>query len=424
MIDNCYYRMYNLCIKELEPYYFPTKLSGPSYPLFHLSLAYNKYKASFDNWNVYDQVLPYIYLGRIPENNNYPDRTKLIISAVTYGELAEVNFDYGLLEKLGIRHLFINMEDFTSDVSNTAIINSIKLIESYVESNNIECIQKGWKVFVENFMPDDLDNYRSSYILLLSEMDMKKIGSMKYVRSDGLIEDVIIHNFENFYDLSLLSVEIGERVFILSENDIMTHTNHRPSCCRDSNVYIHCKAGRARSGMILAIYMAYHSLKNIQNIDHDTIDNELNKSIDLLKSHRQQVDIGINKRGKAIEILIELLNIKYKIQFKYDNPLLYLMSLDFKNEVCQFPSFKKLCTYLSGLRDTQSRAQKIQDFLSQILYANTQDAVTEWYTFNLLNQLKDCQPNPFKTNDRELRFELVDSLISEIKTHVAYKYTF
>src|SRR5689334_19884889 len=129
-------KMLNLSLEELESYYIPTKLSGFSYPLFHVSLAFNKYKTSMDGWNIYDKVLPYIYLGRIPENNNYPDRTKLIISAVTYGELAEVNFDYEFLEKQGIRHLFINMEDFTSNVSNKSIINAVKLIESYMDQND------------------------------------------------------------------------------------------------------------------------------------------------------------------------------------------------------------------------------------------------------------------------------------------------
>ena len=156
--------MKNLTLEELRPYYYPVKLTGISNPLFHISLNYNKYQSLNNEWNIYDEVIPHIYLGRIPENNNYPDRTKLIISAVTYGELAEIQFDYDYLESNGIRHLFINMEDFTSSVCNKSIINAIKLMQKYASEN--------------------------------------------------------------------------------------------------LNIYVHCKAGRSRSGMILAIYETYKKLKN------------------------------------------------------------------------------------------------------------------------------------------------------------------
>jgi protein-tyrosine phosphatase len=414
--------MYNLSLTELESYYFPTKLSGISYPIFHVSLAYNKYKENHDRWNVYDEVMPYVYLGRIPENNTYPERTKLIISAVTYGELAEVNFDYELLEKQGIRHLFVNMEDFTSHVSNKAIINAVQLIESYVDSNDPDLRQNGWMLYIENWMPNDLSKYRSSYILLSSEIDLKNQGSMIYVRSDGQLENVIINDFRDLYNVIMSSLRIGQRSLILQESYINSITDHSPSYPQDSNVYVHCKAGRARSGMILAIYIAYKNLKNSANIDDNMIETELNKSILILKSVRQQVDIGEDKRNKAKEVLVELLTLKKDIKPDYDNQLVYMMSLDFKNEICQFPSFKKFCTYLVSLRDTQCRAQKIQTFLEQILSADSQEKVLEWYTFDLLIQLKMSKPNVLKCNDVDLRVHLVDLFISEIQTHLAQKF--
>ena len=139
---------------------------------------------------------------------------------------------------------------------------------------------------------------------------------------------------------------------------------------------------------------------------------------------RKQISIGNNKILKAIEILTELLtthNDEVKENDSYDLPN-YLLSLSFKNIICQFPSFKKLCTYLSTLTDGPGRAEKIQNFLGKILYANDEDKLIDWYSFDLLYKVKKSETNIFKQNDKELRGKLVDDFIAEISSHLMQKF--
>lgn len=87
--------------EELKPYYVPTKLTAKTGPIFDISMTFNKFGSSMINWSISNEVLPNVYLGRIPEDTDYPDRTKLIVSVVTHGELSKVDFDYTYLEKIG-----------------------------------------------------------------------------------------------------------------------------------------------------------------------------------------------------------------------------------------------------------------------------------------------------------------------------------
>ena len=329
-----------LTIDELKPYYYPIKLNTYTQPLFHISLTYNKYKSHIDDWDIYNEVLPCIYLGRIPENNNFPDKTKLIISLVTYGELAEVDFDYATLEKHGIRHLFINMEDFDSAVSTKSIINAIKTIEFYQEVNETADIMD----FLTNLI-----------------------------------------------------------------------------------IYIHCKAGRSRSGMLVVIYFVYRKLKifNVKDITDESLESELLSAIGTLQISRKQVDIGRDKLNTAKTILFELLQNKIQNQDKnqiLNDPITYLTSLEYKNNICQFPSFKNICIYLAKLRNTQNRNTYLQTFLSQILYANNETDVKKWTKFTMLHNFANSNPSIFKTNDKIVRDKIVDTFISEVKADLAKKF--
>jgi hypothetical protein len=316
-----------LTIDELKQYYCPIKLNAYTQPLFHISLAYNEYKSYTSNWNIYDEVLQYIYLGRIIENDNIPEKVKLIVSVNTYGELAEIDFDYEMLRERGIRHLFINMEDFDNKVSYRAIINAIKTIIHY------------------------------------------------------------------------------------QHNELYT--------------YVHCKAGRARSGMLLIILHVYDKLEKlgIKNINDISLDDELLEAIRILQISRHQVDIGPSKLETAKLILMELLQNEAKYDSEtYDDPLSYLISLEFKNIICQFIPFKNICIYMSNLRDTQNRHKYLQEFLLQILNANDEYDVKKWISFSLLYDFQNANPCVLKIDDKTVREELVTNFINEIKSHLIKKF--
>lgn len=407
----------DLTVDELKQYFFPTKLYGISQPIFHASLNYNKYKSLTSDWDTYNEVLPYIYLGRIPENN------KLIISSVTYGELAEINLDYDFLEKNGIRHLYVCMEDFTSNVSNKAIINAIRTIESYQHMNNTLIRNEGYQLYVLNEIPQVLEKYRNSYIILKRQIQNVKGITINYVKSNCELELVEIFNFGPLY-IQLLSNNATSSIKI-TEPLICSVTNHFPCHHTDNITYIHCKAGRARSGMILLIYASWVKMKNmdITTITDTIIGNTMNDIIQNMKFWRKQVDIGSNKLLKAQEILKELLYNKNSITRVYpDNAIDYLMSDLFKNDVSQLSSFKKLLTYLATLRDTQNRHKYLQEFLSQVFHTKNHEMVIEWCKFELLNKFKNASPSQIKIDDKQFRCNLVDNFTKELKCLVVHKY--
>lgn len=431
----------NLSLEELVPYYVPTKLTTVTQPLFNISLSYNKLKTYSDGWNVYDEVFPHIYLGRIPEKNilpprdksdsghqpglNLPDRTKLIVSLVTYGELAEVNFDYEHLEKSGIRHIYIPMADFSSEVSTKAIIKAIKLIRRYQKLNDIiSRPNRKHKFYLVESIPENIKDYLNNYLITKKQLVDSSSAEIIYVRSTGELDKILVHDFGPLY-FKLLAE--NDNYISLPESIITVITDHIPCYQTDSNVYIHCKAGRARSGMVLAIYDTYYVLKKSQFVDRKTIKSQLFESIEKLKSSRQQVDIGTNKLEKAFVVLEELLFCKGKIKistidFPEPDLFMYLHSLEFKNRLSQFPSFKNLCIYLAKLRSTQKRNEYLQTFLLQILNAVNEESVIEWCKMEFLKKFINARPNALKTNDADLRLKLALTFQSELKCHLLQQF--
>lgn len=294
-------------LDELKIYYSPMPLTSYETTRFKISLEYNKLQTQ---WNHCDKVSDYLYLGRIIEDDFViPAGVKLIVSVVTYGELNTIQFPYAKLAELGIKHIFLYMEDFDNDVSINGAINTLR--------NMWHCIQN------------------------------------------------------------------------------------------EKNVYVHCKAGRARSGMLVACLLAHY-----KQLD-------LLEAITTIVEKRMQVDIGEAKRTTATTILHTL----SKQSQKPKSPIFstiddYLASLQAKNTICQLPSFKVLANYLAGLRTTQNRAAYLSDFFLEIWDA--QDA--SWYT-NTSNETNrsrfiNAKPYFFKEDDGALRKELLDHFLTDVKTLV------
>lgn len=135
-----------LGLDELKPYYSPKALSLSENMFFQGTLSFNKLMSfSYSNeqsesssWNPYDEVLHRIYLGRIPEyyNNPLPKDVGLVVSVITYGELAGVYFPFEDFCAKGGKHIFIHMEDFTAEVSGSAQINAFYAMKQFLQASD------------------------------------------------------------------------------------------------------------------------------------------------------------------------------------------------------------------------------------------------------------------------------------------------
>jgi atypical dual specificity phosphatase len=245
---------------ELHDFYFPKEFNFFSNLLFRGTLAYNKSKTQ---WAAWSKIRNNFFLGRIPESlYDLPSNVKLVVSVITYGELAAVNFPYETFEARGIRHIHIPMVDFSDKVSIAAVVNAILIMHEYAEQG--------------------------------------------------------------------------------------------------ATIAIHCKAGRARSGMVAADYLAYAEKMT------------LDEAIASLQEERDQVDISPSKYKKAEEILAAL-QIATPTHSAEEQDLPYLATLQAKNDIIHLTSFKQLATHL--VKSQPKRGKHLQAFLKEI-YESTDG---KWY---------------------------------------------
>lgn len=117
---------------DLEAYSQPQNFTLFEKARFQVSLAYNKAR----NFPESNQILSQLQLGRIPENNQVPNKTGLIVSVVTMAEMAQVNFDFNQLSQKNppVKHLQIVMTDFGSAVPTAVAINAISQIHQSMQA--------------------------------------------------------------------------------------------------------------------------------------------------------------------------------------------------------------------------------------------------------------------------------------------------
>jgi hypothetical protein len=297
-----------LTSEELEPYYNPIGLDLRQKTLLLATLAYNEIG---DSWPKYNEIKPYLFLGRVPRStNDIPPNTKLIVSVITYGELAEIGFPYEEFKNQKIRHLFVHMPDFSNIVSKQAVINAINLMHEFITCNQV--------------------------------------------------------------------------------------------------VYVHCKAGRARSGMVVACYLAHH-----ENIILDI-------AIQRIKEKRGHLDIGTDKMITALQILDRLRVSTRDINKQFQDDQIngtkeYLSSLQAKNIICQFYSFKILANYKAGLDDNNQRFHHLNKIYMSI-FSSTPNTCY-WYLRNIENspmkRFLDADP-VFVYGDKERREQMITNFLKDI----------
>lgn len=134
-------------LSALKPYYEINKPSVIKTSAYGISDKYNDAKTSEllkDAPRDYDLIAHGIYLGRIPTDTfELPDvSVKLIISVVESFELAGNGLigknTYPLEEwaKQGIRHVHLNMPDFSAKVNYQEVAEIIKLMREYIEGGS------------------------------------------------------------------------------------------------------------------------------------------------------------------------------------------------------------------------------------------------------------------------------------------------
>lgn len=149
----------------------------------------------------------------------------------------------------------------------------------------------------------------------------------------------------------------------------------------DGAVYIHCKAGRSRSAMLCAIYLATYG-----GYEGEELEANLEDAINFIKRCRPQIDVDRDKVVKAREILGIFATHDYSSSrsrslpnFEVtDNEYEYLASFEGKNAVRQLTAFKELAAYATRIQKFVfgcQRTNHIRDFFNQILYS--QDG--RWY---------------------------------------------
>lgn len=313
------------------------------------------------------------------------------------------------------------MEDFTSEVSHKMVINAVKTMLDYDKMNDKKIRKNGYKLLIFDTFPLDLQNndeYYGKYVMLRNQIVNTSITTIKYVRTDGIVSDVKINNFGPLY-IELLSYEGNS--FVLSEKLIKTITDHFPSHHSDHNIYVHCKAGRSRSAMIVAIFGSYKMLIDLEDHSDNNINKVLDNVIEKMTYYRKQVSIEPAKRNKAFEILKELLTeplaeLPTNKIIQYETPVEYIMSLEFKNIITHTTTFKMMCKYLSSMRDTQMRNVYLQSFLLQILNINSESDVVEFMKFEKLYSFRDSNPGVLKIDDRDYRSYLVTRFTDDLKS--------
>jgi hypothetical protein len=206
----------------------------------------------------------------------------------------------------------------------------------------------------------------------------------------------------------------------------------RKCVSENKSVYIHCKAGRGRSAMLSAIYLALFDEACIDTNPMTALDNAILK----IKSQRGHIVLDHVKYQKAFETIQVLQKISPReipeteeeeknIIKKLDT----LLSQDItKMEIAQLASFKELAIYGASILGSSNRTNIIRAFFKKIVEANHPD----WFLPypQALQDLKDAQPMLFSKRENNLlglvedhkkRIQLCDDFERELTDYICTK---
>ncbi|MGE3920045.1 MAG: hypothetical protein AB7F64_03715 [Gammaproteobacteria bacterium] len=182
---------------------------------------------------------------------------------------------------------------------------------------------------------------------------------------------------------------------------------------RGGKVYLHCKAGRARSAMVLAVYFMIFGDEELQIAPNQP----LAEILKLIREKREQITVGPDKQIKAVQILSEHYAAPEPVVLtKYTNVRDYLISLEGKNDICRLNTFKELAiyaTYIQGYSKNQS-ANLIQAFFKEILDSTNGD----WYERLIDGKgplLMFNKPSEIEPETNRERSRLVAQFIEELE---------
>lgn len=176
----------------------------------------------------------------------------------------------------------------------------------------------------------------------------------------------------------------------ISNDSIIAAVNTMHDCIEGGkSVYVHCKAGRSRSAMVSAIYLGVYGEN--QNSESSFDIDEIEK---LIVKKRPQVSLNKGQREKAVEVI----GIMKKMQKEQAEKTVicdssprqasnlteslkeYLSSLELKNAIVHFNSFKMMAIYAcsnQNWKQTSGVTNDIKDFFKSIYDADD----NLWYLY-------------------------------------------
>jgi len=201
-------------------------------------------------------------------------------------------------------------------------------------------------------------------------------------------------------------------------------------------VYVHCKAGRSRSAMICAIYLAmYSDIKEIVEANND--EERFNKACDFISGIRPHVDVDPGKIKKGQEILRGRNNFTHfgaidrsrspadEKHFVSEHD--YIASDDIKIAIKDFTSFKSMKVYAYYAQNYQKpyatcqRTSHIREFFDDILKSTDGG----WYN-RLINEedpiKKLLEADKLGQDDKNRRAKLVSDFMEELQLHIESKH--
>lgn len=279
-------------------------------PLLRRITTFNKQQS---DWNNYDQIVPRVFLGRLPSKNNVtlPESVGMVVSVVEPYELSSNimidKYTPAELKDNNIKQLVIRIKDTTADTSICEVYNAVVEIKQFLDDHP------------------------------------------------------------------------------------------------EKDVYIHCKAGRSRSAMLLVVFLSMFGDEYGLKINNQDPESNVMESINFIADKRPHITINPDQTNMARQVTSEaksrLFSASYhqsKREELYSSPKDYLVTLDAKDTIRGLLSFLELQIYaveiqhMVGIKYIYDgecqRTNHIREFFNDIV--NSTDG--SWYD-DLVNKTGPVQ---------------------------------